>query len=150
MDIITILFWGAYFISLYLVIFWLLVFFENGATDKKKQLNRRPFVSIVIPAINEETKIKPTIDSVLKLNYPKDKYEILVVSNASKDRTVAVAKECAAKNPSYNIKVFDLKEAGKGLALNHALKVAKGEIFVVLDADSRVEENALIEKLPHF
>lgn len=150
MDITTIAFWGAYFVSLYLVIFWLLVYVENGATDKKKQLKNRPFVSIVIPAYNEADNIKSTIESVLKLNYDRSKYEVLVVNDGSKDNTVAETEKTIKENPNFNIKLINQKNAGKGAALNNGLKSAKGEIFICLDADSRVEEDALNKMLPYF
>ena len=150
MDIVTGAFWTAYFLSLYLVIFWLLVYLENGSLDKKKTLRKRPFVSIVIPAYNEEDNIKSTIESVLKLNYDKDKYEVLVVNDGSTDKTKEEVEQAIKANQGFNIKLINQTNGGKGSALNNGLRQAKGEIFVCLDADSRVEEDSLIKMLPYF
>ncbi len=67
----------AYFISLYLVIFWLLILLEKGVKPKPKKLTRFPLVTVCIPAYNEQGRIAETIDSVMGLDYPKDKLELM-------------------------------------------------------------------------
>ena len=51
-----------------------------------------PLVSIIIPAFNEEKTLAKTIDSVLGLNYPENKLEIIIVNDGSKDDTLKIAK----------------------------------------------------------
>ena len=150
MEIITIAYWFAYFISLYLIIFWLLVYVEKGAADIPKKLRRKPFVSIVIPAYNEEKNLEYTIGSLLQLQYPKEKIEILVVDDGSKDNTANVARRIIKNNPDWDIQLLQQENKGKGAALNHALRQAKGEYFICLDADSRIEPGALQKMLPEF
>lgn len=139
----------AYFISLFFIIFWLLVFFDKGVDDKKKPLKKFPFVSICIPAYNEEKNISETLDSVLNLDYPKNKMEIIVVNDGSSDNTEDIVKK-AIKDSKGRIKLLNQENGGKAVAMNHGLQIAKGEFFVSLDADSTVSPNALKNLLPYF
>jgi cellulose synthase/poly-beta-1,6-N-acetylglucosamine synthase-like glycosyltransferase len=79
MNIFTILLWIGFFIALYLIVFWLLVFLSRWKKEERKKVKEKPLVTVVIPAYNEEKEIKRTIDSVLHLNYPKDKIELMVL-----------------------------------------------------------------------
>lgn len=106
-----------------------------------------PMVSIIIPAHNEEKVIYNTVRSLILLNYPKDKYEIIVVNDNSSDNTKGelerVKKDYNGKNLS--IITTDKITGGKGKsnALNLAYKQAKGEYLSVYDADNTAERNAL-------
>ena len=140
----------AYFISLYLVIFWLLTLYEKGIKLKPRKLKKFPFVTICIPAYNEEKNITETIHSVLNLDYPKDKIEIIVVNDGSKDNTKNVVKKLIKQNKNRNIILINQENKGKGAAMNNALRRAKGEFFIPLDSDSIVNKEALQLLLPHF
>lgn len=142
--------WITYFISLYFAIFWLLVFLENRKAGKKLRLKSFPRVSIAIPAYNEEDTIEATLKSALKLEYPADKIEFIVVNDGSTDRTKGIAQELVKQNKEYNIKLINQKNKGKGAALNTAIKSSSGKYFVCLDSDSFVEKKALKKMLPYF
>lgn len=104
------------------------------ATDKK--------VTIIIPAYNEEKTIESTIKSALSLHYPKEKLEIVVVNDGSKDKTYELAKTFESQtNPV--VKVLTKQNGGKGTALNLGLKHSSGEIIITMDADTLVDEKAL-------
>jgi len=75
-----------------------------------------------------------------KQNYPN--YEILVIANACSDRTVKVAKKFEEK---LNLKVLETKLSGIGFASNLGARLATGEIFFFLDADTSISSNALTE-----
>src|SRR5437867_4093008 len=96
-----------------------------------------PKVSVVIPAYNEEHYIADCIRSVQKqqVSFP---YEIIVVNNASVDKTEEVTQDLGA---------IVVNESKKGLAYARAagLEVAKGEILVYLDADVRLTEDWLLK-----
>ena len=84
----TIIIWIAYFISLYVIVFWLLVFLDDKTEEKKKRLRHYPNVTIVIPAYNEGSRnLGETVESALELNYPRDKLEIIAVNHGSSDNT---------------------------------------------------------------
>lgn len=140
-----------YFITLYLSIFWLLVLFEKEEPQKQKRLEKYPKFSVLVPAYNEEKTVLGTIMSAANLDYPKDKLEIIVVNDGSKDSTRKVVEEYIKAHPKLpRIKLINQENGGKGCALNTALKEAKGEFFACLDADSFIEPNALHIMLPYF
>ncbi|MBU0627952.1 MAG: glycosyltransferase family 2 protein [Nanoarchaeota archaeon] len=147
---IRVMIWFAYLISLYFVVFWLLVLFEGKKQEPKKKLKTLPIVTIAIPSYNEEKRIKATLTDILKLDYPINKLEFIVVNDGSKDKTKEITEKIIKENKKFNITLINQKNKGKGAALNAALKRAKGEFFVCLDADSFVEKTALKTILPYF
>ncbi|MEW6528386.1 MAG: glycosyltransferase family 2 protein [Candidatus Micrarchaeota archaeon] len=101
-------------------------------------------VSIIIPAYNEEKTISKTIESVLKLNYPKEKLEIIVINDGSTDKTAEFVKTFK------EVVLINKKNTGKANSVNIGIKKAKGEFIATLDADSFVESNALNYMLGYF
>ncbi len=146
----TVLLWPVYFISLYFAIFWLLVFLTRQEEGKSETLTVTPFVTITVPAYNEEQSLPRTLDSVLHLDYPKENYEVLVVDDGSTDNTSLCVTQYIEQHPEASIRLIKQTNKGKGASLNNALQQAKGEFFICLDADSFVEPNALKKLLPHF
>jgi cellulose synthase/poly-beta-1,6-N-acetylglucosamine synthase-like glycosyltransferase len=99
-----------------------------------------PTISIIIPVYNEEKIIREKIENTLTLDYPKDKREILIVSDASSDRTPEVVKDFN----TAGAKLFELRERqGKASALNVGLQMAQNEIVVFSDASIILEQDAL-------
>ncbi len=144
----------TYFLLLFLSIFWLLVLFSREEKKIKgqdeKTLQRFPFFSVIVPAYNEEKSIQATLQSLVSLDYPKDKIEIIVVPNACTDRTVEIVENFIAQHPLQNITIVSQESPGKGKAMNRGLAVANGEYFACLDADSFIATNALKVMLPIF
>jgi len=153
-DIIIIV---TYFLLLFLSIFWLLVLFSSSGRDslkekgRKKKLDHFPFFTTIIPAYNEEHSIVETIQSVVHLDYPKEKMEVIIVNDGSTDRTQEVVEQYIREiHSDVKITLINQENQGKGKAMNRALFQAKGEYFACLDADSSVHANALQEMLPYF
>src|SRR3989344_3724675 len=140
----------TYFLLLFLSIFWLLVLFSPEQEQKKKKLETFPLFSVIVPARNEEKSIQTTLQSLVNLDYPKDKIEIIVVPNACTDRTAELVEQFITQHPLQKITLVDQYLPGKGKAMNSGLAVAKGEFFACLDADSFVAPNALKAMLPIF
>ncbi|MEA3430721.1 MAG: glycosyltransferase [Nanoarchaeota archaeon] len=134
------------FFGLFTLIYFYITLFENKSKIKSPELENYPKVTIIVPAYNEEETIALTLNSLLELDYPKHKLEILVVNDGSTDKTEVVAKTFSDKG----VKVFSKKNGGKGLALNFALKHATGDFVGALDADSFVDKYALKRILGHF
>ncbi len=112
-----------------------------------KQLNEPgyfPPITILIPAYNEEKVIARTLQSVIEASYP-DK-EILVVDDGSKDQTYRIA----ASYEDKGVKVIHRPNGGKATALNHGILFARGDIIVVVDADSQVAKNTFVELIKPF
>ncbi len=142
--------WSAYFLLVYMVIFWILIFLEKGIVEEDIELQYFPNVTVAIPAYNEEACIKDTLNSVLNLDYPKDKLEVVIVNDGSTDNTKSIVEKMIADNASFDIKLLNQSNKGKGSAINSALSIAKGEFFVTFDSDSFISSNALKKILPYF
>lgn len=93
------------------------------------------FVSVLIPAFNEERVIVDSIRRVLASENVE--LEILVIDDGSKDATSAVVAEAYAHEP--RVRLLTLENGGKARALNEALKLAKGDVIIALDADTRFQ-----------
>ncbi|MDH3852847.1 MAG: glycosyltransferase [Nitrosopumilus sp.] len=103
-------------------------------------------ISILIPAHNEESCIKESIESALDTIYPNK--EIIVIDDGSTDNTYAIAKQYADKNL---IKLVHLKRGGsKAAALNFGYLHSKGEIVITMDADTKLEKYALEKIVRRF
>lgn len=141
------------FASLYFEVFVLVTYFEKRdkikkeTLDFKKEPDRFPTVSIIVPAFNEENTILKTIESLLRLDYPKDRFEILVVDDGSKDKTWDVLQKFKETN---QVKIFQKENGGKHTALNFALEKSQSELVGCLDADSFVQEDALKNIVNYF
>ncbi len=142
--------WFVYLISLYFVVFWFLVFLDDKKDEKKKKRSDTPFVTIAIPCLNEESHLRATVETALSLDYPKNRFEIFIVDNGSTDNTAGVAQKIINDYPDFMIQLFVLKEKGKGLAMNKALRHAQGEYYVCFDVDSFVKPDSLRILLNHF
>jgi len=99
-----------------------------------------PAVSIVIAAFNEEDCIAATLENKLALDYPKDRLEIIVVSDGSTDETENIVASYAGRNVRL---LRQGPRAGKTSALNLAIPQAKGELIVFSDANSIYAPDAL-------
>ncbi|MDP6293601.1 MAG: glycosyltransferase family 2 protein [Candidatus Woesearchaeota archaeon] len=138
---IKVLLWASYAISLYFAIFLFLQLIKNKYRPSKKKLTTFPKVTITVPAYNEAKTILPTLESLHNLNYPKNKIQIVIVDDGSTDGTEKAVK-AYIKNKSH-MQYVKKKNGGKGSALNVGLKLAKGEYFSCLDADSEMTPDAL-------
>lgn len=92
-----------------------------------------PFVSVIVPAFNEDRVIEGTIRSLLNSDY--ENFEIIVVDDGSQDRTSEVVREQFGDEPLVSL--FTEPNAGKAAALNFGLRYAKGDVIVALDADTQ-------------
>jgi cellulose synthase/poly-beta-1,6-N-acetylglucosamine synthase-like glycosyltransferase len=148
--VLEILYMILLFVASYYISFHLVYWFENR--DKFRQRPKPikdkelPKISLIVPAYNEEDIIVETIEKLKKINYPKDKLEIIVVDDGSKDRTYEIAK----KFESEQIKVFTKPNSGKASTLNFGIEKTKNEFVGVMDADTYMEKNALRECMKYF
>jgi cellulose synthase/poly-beta-1,6-N-acetylglucosamine synthase-like glycosyltransferase/peptidoglycan/xylan/chitin deacetylase (PgdA/CDA1 family)/spore germination protein YaaH len=91
-----------------------------------------PFVSVIVPAYNEELVIENTIQSLLASYYKN--FEVIVVDDGSQDNTSKVVQEGFGEDK--RIKLLTVANAGKAAALNIGLTHARGDVIVALDADT--------------
>jgi glycosyltransferase involved in cell wall biosynthesis len=98
-----------------------------------------PFVSVIIPCLNEKSFIGKCLDSIIAQDYPKDKLEILVVDGMSEDGTRGIVERYANRYPF--IKPLDNPKKITPAGLNIGIQNAKGEIIVRMDAHSSYEKD---------
>jgi len=133
-EFIVILFFLSTFISLLRIVF--LGFF--ALKSQKKQRNSyfssdfEPFVTVLVPAYNEEKVIEKTLSGLLKSDYVN--FEILVIDDGSSDNTRTIAESVATGNSK--VKVISKPNGGKFSALNLGFKEAKADYVVTIDADT--------------
>lgn len=140
---------------------------KSKSSDYKRYINSKNMIpiSIVVPAYNEEKTIVDNIKSLLALDYYE--YEIIIVNDGSKDETLAKIIEefelvkvnqpvkrsletneivGVYRNPNYErLIVVDKLNGGKADALNAGINVSSYPIFACIDADSIIENEALIK-----
>jgi len=106
-----------------------------------------PFISITVPAYNEERAIRATLDALLATDYPADRRQILVVSDASTDRTDEIVRGYADRG----VELLRVQmRGGKTAAENAAREHLRGEIVVNTDASVRIAPNALKPLIARF
>lgn len=108
---------------------------------------RRPLLSIVIPAHNEEHRLPPSLKQIDDFLKGQDfDAEVIVVENGSIDRTVAVANEFARTHPY--VRVIEAAVRGKGLAVKVGMQAARGEYRFICDADLSMPIEEILYFLP--
>lgn len=132
------------YVTLLSAIYILFLFLEHRRDFSAPIPKKFPKVSIIIPVYNGAKYIKDCLKSVKKLNYPKEKLEIVVVDDGSTDNSYKEAKKF------QGVKVLKKKHSGKAASVNHGLERAKGEIIGVLDCDSIVSKDALKKMVGYF
>lgn len=106
-----------------------------------------PSISISVPVYNEEAQIRGLIESLLALDYPADRRQILIVSDASTDRTDEIVREYAGRG----VELFRVPaRGGKTAAENAAAPRLRGEIVVNTDASIRILPGSLKPLIASF
>lgn len=106
-----------------------------------------PMVSVLVPAHNEALVLRRTVQALLNFDYPRDKYEILVINDNSSDNTVELMRTLQKDSPDRRLIVLSTDSTvggtGKSNALNIGFAAAKGSVIAVYDADNTPEPQAL-------
>ena len=147
MEFINIFVYASIYLGLVATTFFVLSYISD--LKKKKLLftdKELLSISIIIAAYNEEKSIEATIKSALDSDYPKDKFELLVIDDGSTDKTLELAK----KFEKEGVRVFSKENGGKGSALNFGIKKAGGEIIFSMDADTFVDPKSAKNMVRYF
>ncbi|CDE44939.1 glr2559 protein [Clostridium sp. CAG:768] len=148
--------WGLALLCTFMFIYAL--FMNLSYKFKKRKLqkfpqiineNYKPFVTVMIPAHNEETVITNTVENILQMNYTN--FDVIVIDDRSTDNTASVIKNLEQKYEKVTALIRS-KDAfpGKSAVLNDAFKIAKGEAILVFDADATVEPDFLSKLIPYL
>lgn len=140
------------FIAIYIQVFFLLVFFESTMESREKEEieisdEEYPSVTFLIPCWNEQDTVITTIESVLSLDYPKNKFHIIAIDDGSTDDTW---KNLQAYVSHDQVQILTKENGGKHSALNHALNFLKTELVVSFDADTKINPDAMKKAAAYF
>ena len=117
---------------------------------KKRTIERdeyyRPTVSLIVPAHNEEDVIKDKIENSLKLDYPKEKFQVHIVPNGCTDETIKIAEQYLGQ---VSLHIID-EPCGKFEAIRRTIDKINSQIIVLTDANVMVRENALRNIIRNF
>ena len=148
-DILPYVYLTYMFISLYFLSLFLILYFRNKnrffeyPTTKKKYT-----VSFMVPAHNEEDSIEDTLNHIFDIDY-KHIIEVIAINDTSTDNTLKIMKRLKKKYPKLII-LDNKKNLGKAGSLNRALKITKGELVTVVDADSFPARDSLKKMVGYF
>lgn len=139
--------WIVIFVNILLVIGGYRYSHEMEETIIDTHLEEYPFVSIMVPAHNEGIVIEKTVRSLLSLDYPAERYEVIIINDNSSDNSAQILKCIQDEKPAVTLKVIntDAVTGGKGKsnALNIGFNISKGEYLAIYDADNTPEKKAL-------
>ncbi len=134
------------FLAVYVQVFFMVTFFErrkhlNALHDEDVPvLSEFPSVAVIVPAWNESKTVHGTILSLLNLDYPKDKLEVIVVDDGSTDDTW---QEMLKYKDHPQVRIFQKENGGKHTAVNFGIDSINADFISCLDADSFVAPDAL-------
>ena len=123
---------------------------ENEDINISKNKDNNIYLTIVVPAYNEEKNIRECILSIFEdLKNVDINYEVLVINDGSHDRTSEIIRDLMKK---YNkLRFIDRKEnRGYGYTVLEGLKEAKGNIVLYIDADCVVERGSIYKIVEHY
>ncbi|AIY80655.1 glycosyltransferase family 2 protein [Clostridium botulinum] len=139
--------WIIIFVNIILVVFGYIYYSKVHNKIMKEKLKYYPFVSVMVPAHNEAIVIRKTVESLLELDYPHDRYEIIIINDNSSDNSAEILQTVKEKVLDRNLIIINTDNItggkGKSNALNIGLEKSKGEILAVYDADNTPDSKAL-------
>lgn len=107
-----------------------------------------PHLSVVVPAYNEEDRLRPSLERLLEYysgaGYP---YDVTIVSDGSRDQTNAIAEAFAAEHPTFRVLAYS-PNRGKGYAVRTGILAAPGDIVLFCDADLATPQEETEKLLP--
>jgi cellulose synthase/poly-beta-1,6-N-acetylglucosamine synthase-like glycosyltransferase len=131
------------------VLFFLGFLYSHRAQREQRKLLscsiELPSVSILIPAHNEEVVLDHTLKAMTSLDYPADSFEIILIDDASTDRTGEIAERWASRFPNLRVvrRTATESRGGKAAALNCGFAFSRFENIAIYDADNTPEPEAL-------
>ena len=128
---------------------------QYGLSRKIKTLRQQPAVSILISARDEEEHLAQCLESIIRLEYPAQLLEVLILNDHSVDSTLEIAQSYAGQYRQLRVIDIDtlipgLQVQGKMNALAQGLEQARGEIILITDADCRVPPGWVSEFVKYF
>ncbi|MES2023719.1 MAG: glycosyltransferase family 2 protein [Patescibacteria group bacterium] len=137
------------FIAVFVQIFFLITFFEGRKSIRRifAEILEYPSITVMVPCYNEESTIAGTVESILALDYPKDKIFIKLIDDGSSDGTFSAMHKFSSVP---NLEIIKKENGGKHTALNLGIENSSSDFVACLDADSSVHPQALKRMIPYF
>lgn len=141
---------GVYILFFSVMIFssvlWLMVYYLNiGRVSEDPELDEFRDITFIVPAYNEEGAVSDTVESLLNLNYPSEKVDVIAVNDGSNDGTLKELEKYGNR-----IEIVNKENTGKADSMNVALQKVDTELVACMDADSVPSENYLKRMVGYF
>lgn len=153
MTIPEIITYTVIFLAVYVQVFLFVTFIEHRKKLPKMmsqdlpEIINHPKVAIIVPCWNEEKTVHGTIASILALDYPEDRLEVIAVDDGSTDTTW---EELQYYKDNPRVRIFQKENGGKHTAVNFGIDHTDADIIGGLDADSFVAPDALRRMIAMF
>lgn len=145
MNVIDYAYIGIFTVMIYSSVLWLTVFLRGRKHVYDNPTPKRfPSITFLIPAYNGAKYIKKCLNSLLNLEYPKDKLKVIVIDDGSTDNTANIVRKYK------NVKLIQQKRGGKAAALNNGLKYVDTEVVGCMDVDSYPSPSYLMKMIGHL
>jgi hyaluronan synthase len=122
--------------------------------ESKFDPNYEPTISFAVPSKNEEENIRETIMRIAQTDYPKEKFDIIVINDGSTDNTLHEmyeAKKSVFEQYGVNVIVVDWKvNKGKREGMAECIRISQNDILIFIDSDSFIEKNTTKELVKYF
>ncbi|NCN99453.1 hypothetical protein COU62_00205 [Candidatus Pacearchaeota archaeon CG10_big_fil_rev_8_21_14_0_10_35_219] len=142
-SFVDFVFFAYVFIGLYMLALFVFIYFPNRKKVFDYPPGRIEGVTIVIPCYNEAKEIGAGIKSLVSLDWPKDKLEIIVVDDKSTDNSVEVVRKYVKKYDNVKLIVNERNSGGAAEPRNIGIRASKFDYVAVADADSTPNPDAL-------
>lgn len=133
----------------YPALLWLLKPKRKHAYNSFSSSDTLPFVSIIMAAHNEEIVLEQKIASIMQTNYPYNRFEVIIGSDCSTDRTNEILQQAASTYPNLKYTIFS-KRQGKVTIMNLLANNAVGEILISTDANVIFNQSTMFELVKYF
>lgn len=140
---VDLVFFFYMFVGLYMLSLFIFIFLPNRLKIFDYPKGKVEGVSIIVPCYNAKDNIGNTIESLLELDWPKDKLEIIVVDDRSTDESVKIIQKYVQKYKNVRLIVNEKNSGGPAIPRNLGVKAARFNYVAVTDDDSRPNKDVL-------
>ena len=117
---------------------------KSPANTQDKTKQKKINYSIIIPSFNRADELADLLISLQKIDFPKERFEVIISDDGSTDDTETLVKQHIAEN-KYELHYIRQQNKGPGAARNAGMEKAKGDFFIFVDSDVTVPKNWLTD-----
>lgn len=146
-------FYGLFYLFLLLGAVRLAIILVLSFLERKREIQtihtpflHPPFVSIIVPAYNEEVNAVGSLNNLLRCDYPN--FNIIFVNDGSNDLTLDSVQQKFSDHP--NITILDKPNGGKASALSHGIASTNADFVICIDADTKLRPDGVSKLMQHF